>query len=193
MTLHFWVTCLETQNKPIYWYDRWFFVWRLLHQRNGGLISELTSAYCNTYFDNRCKCDINNYKIINSEVVSIRSVFDRKVFQQTVGIPMLLLYSYEADFIRILLWMGKKQLASWFNLTSPFGTCICSNVETILFWTCHVYGPFEFRTSLGTSIFAYRYIDDVLSINNPEFENYLGKMYPAELEKPQRSPLLLRT
>ena len=36
----------------------------------------------------------------------------------------------------------------------PFGTCICSNVETILSWTCHVYGPFEFRTSLGTSVFA---------------------------------------
>ena len=34
----------------------------------------------------------------------------------------------------------------------PFGTCILSNVETILSWTCHVYGPFEFRTSLGTSI-----------------------------------------
>ena len=34
----------------------------------------------------------------------------------------------------------------------PFGTCICSNVETILSWTCHVYGPFEFLTSLGTSI-----------------------------------------
>ena len=34
----------------------------------------------------------------------------------------------------------------------PFGTCICSNAETILSWTCHVYGPFEFRTSLGTSI-----------------------------------------
>ena len=30
----------------------------------------------------------------------------------------------------------------------PFGTCICSNVETILSWTCHVYGPFEFRTPL---------------------------------------------
>ena len=28
---------------------------------------------------------------------------------------------------------------------------------------------------------TYRYIDDVLSIN-PEFENYLGQMYPAELE-----------
>ena len=26
------------------------------------------------------------------------------------------------------------------------------------------------------------YIDDVLSINNPDFENYLGHMYPAELE-----------
>ena len=26
------------------------------------------------------------------------------------------------------------------------------------------------------------YSDDVLSINNPEFENYLGQMYPAELE-----------
>ena len=34
----------------------------------------------------------------------------------------------------------------------PFGTCICSNVETILSWTCHVYGTFEFGISLGTSI-----------------------------------------
>ena len=30
--------------------------------------------------------------------------------------------------------------------------------------------------------FTYRYIDDVLSINNPEFKNYLGQMYPVELE-----------
>ena len=37
----------------------------------------------------------------------------------------------------------------------PFGTCICSNVEIILSWTCHVYGPFEFRTSLGTSILLF--------------------------------------
>ena len=27
----------------------------------------------------------------------------------------------------------------------PFGTCICSNVEAIIYWTCHVYEPFEFR------------------------------------------------
>ena len=30
--------------------------------------------------------------------------------------------------------------------------------------------------------FTYRYIDDVLSINNPDFENYLGQMYHPELE-----------
>ena len=29
--------------------------------------------------------------------------------------------------------------------------------------------------------FTYRYIDDVLSINNPEFENHLGQLYPVEL------------
>ena len=34
--------------------------------------------------------------------------------------------------------------------------CICSSVETILSWTCHVYGPFEFRTSLDTSILLLR-------------------------------------
>ena len=30
--------------------------------------------------------------------------------------------------------------------------------------------------------FTYRYIDDVLSNYNPDFENYLGQMYPPELE-----------
>ena len=30
--------------------------------------------------------------------------------------------------------------------------------------------------------FTYRYIDDVLSINNPDFENYLDQMYPTEFE-----------
>ena len=30
--------------------------------------------------------------------------------------------------------------------------------------------------------FIYRYIDDVLSINSTDFENYLGQMYPPELE-----------
>ena len=39
----------------------------------------------------------------------------------------------------------------------PFGTCICSNVETILSWTRHIYGLFEFRTSLGTSILPFNF------------------------------------
>ena len=30
--------------------------------------------------------------------------------------------------------------------------------------------------------FTYRYTDDVLSINNPDFESYLGQMYPPELD-----------
>ena len=30
--------------------------------------------------------------------------------------------------------------------------------------------------------FTYRYIDDVFSINNQDSENYMGQMYPAELE-----------
>ena len=30
--------------------------------------------------------------------------------------------------------------------------------------------------------FTWRYIDDVLSINNIEFDNYLGQMYPVELD-----------
>ena len=31
-------------------------------------------------------------------------------------------------------------------------------------------------------IFTYLYVDDVLSINNPDFETYCGQMYSAELE-----------
>ena len=38
--------------------------------------------------------------------------------------------------------------------------------------------------------FTYRYKDDVLSINNPHFENYLGLMYPAEFEIKDTTPLL---
>ena len=39
--------------------------------------------------------------------------------------------------------------------------------------------------------FTYRYIEDVLSINNPDFENYLGQMYPAELEIKDTSAFFL--
>ena len=114
-----------------------------------------------TYFVKEHSDSKNKYseddiiKMLEFLVDNIFVVFAGKVFQQTVGILMgtnfaplladIFLYSYEAEFIQSLLLMGKKHLASRFNVT-------------------------------------YRYIDDVLSINNPEFENYLDQMYPAELE-----------
>ena len=87
--------------------------------------------------------------------LTIFSLLLPEVFQYTIGISMatnctpllanIFLYSNEAEFIQSLLSIGKKHLASWFNLT-------------------------------------FRYIDDVLSLNNQEFLNYMGQMYPAELE-----------
>ena len=50
---------------------------------------------------------------------------------------------------------NRGRLLLWTPGPVQFGTCICSNVETILSWTCHVYRPFEFRTSLGTSILLH--------------------------------------
>ena len=46
-----------------------------------------------------------------------------------------------------------------------FGTCICSNVGTILSWTCHVYGPFEFRTSLGISLLFFIGVKGCLAVS----------------------------
>ena len=60
----------------------------------------------------------------------------------------------------------------------PFGTCICSNVETILSWTCHVYGPFEFLTSLGTSILLlfFRSCSELLSkFGEISFQEYVSE------------------
>ena len=90
-------------------------------------------------------------------------IFRGKVSQQKVGIQIgthcahilgdIFLYSYEAEIIQSLLSTGKKKIASQFN-------------------------------------FINRYIDDVLSItqihrwriiNNPDYENYLGQMYPDDL------------
>ena len=94
-------------------------------------------------------------KMLEFLVDNICVVFEGKVFQQIIGIPMgtncallladIFLYSYEAEFIQSLLSAGKKRLESQFN-------------------------------------FTYRYIDDVLSINDPDCENYLGQMYPPVLE-----------
>ena len=88
-------------------------------------------------------------------VDNIFVVFAGKVFQQTVGIPM--------------------------------GTN-CAPLLADIFLYSHEADFIQSLLSTGKKHLAsrfnltYRYIDDVLSINNPEFENYLGQMYPAELE-----------
>ena len=70
-------------------------------------------------------------------------------------IPILTLLPNFGGFHRTLQRVrlaNRGRLLIWTPGPLPFGTCICSYVEIILSWTCHIYGPFEFRTSLGTSI-----------------------------------------
>ena len=82
-------------------------------------------------------------------------VFAGKVFQQIVGIPM---------------GTNCAPLLSGIFLYSYEAEFIQSLLLT---------GRKQFASRFN---FTYRYIDDVLSINNPDFENYLGQMYPVELE-----------
>ena len=88
-------------------------------------------------------------------VDNIFVLFAGKVFQQTVGIPM--------------------------------GTNCASLLADIFLYSFEA-DFVQSLLSMGKKHLAYRfnltykYIDDVLSINNPEFENYRGHMYPAELE-----------
>ena len=73
-------------------------------------------------------------------------------------IPILTLLPNFGGFHRTLQRVrlaNRGLLLFWTPGPVPFWTCICSNVETNLSWTCHIYGPFEFRTSLGTSILLY--------------------------------------
>ena len=94
-------------------------------------------------------------KMLEFLVDNIFVVFAGKVFQQIIGIPM--------------------------------GTNCAPLLADIFLYSYEA----EFIQSLLSAgkkrlasqfNFTYRYIDDVLSINNPYFENYLGQMYPPELE-----------
>ena len=88
-------------------------------------------------------------------VDNIFVVFGGKVFQQIVGIPM---------------GTNCAPLLADIFLYSYEADFIQSLLST---------GKKKLASQFN---FTYRYIDDVLSINNPDFENYLGQMYPAELE-----------
>ena len=82
-------------------------------------------------------------------------VFAGKVFKQIVGIP---------------IWINCAPLLADIFLYSYEAEFIQSLLST---------GRKQLASRFN---FTYRYIDDVFSINNPEFENYLGQMYPVELE-----------
>ena len=107
-------------------------------------------------YRSRCTCRSFFFiKMLEFLVDNIFVVFAGKVFQQIVGIPM--------------------------------GTNCAPLLADIFLYSYEA----EFIQSLLSAgkkrlasqfNFTYRYIDDVLSINNPDFENYLGQMYPPELE-----------
>ena len=88
-------------------------------------------------------------------VDNIFVVFGGKVFQQIVGIPMGT--NCAPLLADILLYSYEEEFIQ--SLLSPGKKKLASQF-----------------------IYTYRHIDDVLSNNNPDFENYLGQMYPAELE-----------
>ena len=94
-------------------------------------------------------------KMLESLVDNICVVFTGKVFQQIVGIPM------GTNCAPLLADIFSYSYEAEF-------------IQSLL--------STERKQLASRFNFTYRYIDDVLSIYNPEFENYLGQMYPVELE-----------
>ena len=113
------------------------------------------SYFVKEHSDSKNKCTEEDIiKMLEFLVDNIFVVFAGKVFQQIIGIPM--------------------------------GTNCAPLLADIFLYSYEA----EFIQSLLSAgkkrlasqfNFTYRYIDDVLSINNSDFENYLGQMYPPEL------------
>ena len=87
--------------------------------------------------------------------------------------------------------IGLRQISSFLSFQQTVGIQMGTNCAPLLadiFLYSYEADFIQSLLSTGKKHFAfrfnltYRFIDDVLSINNPEFENYLGQMYPAELE-----------
>ena len=60
--------------------------------------------------------------------------------------------------------------------------CSDDNTDPLTAICIHIYlltGKKQFVSKFN---FTYRYIGDVLSINNPDFDKYLGEIYLTELE-----------
>ena len=107
-------------------------------------------------------------KILEVLVDNIFVVFAGKVFQQIIGIPMGT--NCTPLLVHIFLYSYEAEFIQ--SLLSVGKKRIASQLNI-----------------------TYRYIDDVLSINNPDFDNYLGQMYPLSLSSKtrRRATLLLPT
>ena len=94
-------------------------------------------------------------KMLEFLVDNIFVVFARKVFQQIIGIPM----GTNCAPLLADLFLYSYEAEFIQSLLSAGRKRLASQFN-----------------------FTHRYMDEVLSVNNPDFENYLGQMYPPELE-----------
>ena len=87
----------------------------------------------------------------------------------------------DAFRIRISHKSSSRQSAfQWVRIVPRFSpTSFCIHTKRISYSLC---SQREKKSLASRFNLTYRYIDNVLSIKNPEFENYLGQIYPAELE-----------
>ena len=118
-------------------------------------IKQGLKKYCETAYSRNKYSEDDIIKMLEFLVDNIFVVFAGKVLQQTVGIPM---------------GTNLAPLLAGIFLYSYKADFIQSMLST---------GKKQLSSRFNLT---YRYKDDILSINNPEFENYLGQMYPAELE-----------
>ena len=117
--------------------------------------------YDKTYFVKEKSDSENKYtetdiiQMLNFLIDNIFVVFGGKVFQQIVGIPMGT--NCAPLLADIFLYSYEAEFIQ--SLVSEGKRYLASDFN-----------------------FTYRYIDDVLSINNPKFADYLSSIYPPELE-----------
>ncbi|KAK3084986.1 hypothetical protein FSP39_022451 [Pinctada imbricata] len=117
--------------------------------------------YDKTYFVKEKSDSENKYtetdiiQMLNFLIDNIFVVFGGKVFQQIVGIPMGT--NCAPLLADIFLYSYEAEFIQ--SLVSEGKRYLASDFN-----------------------FTYRYIDDVLSINNPKFADYLSRIYPSELE-----------
>ena len=110
-------------------------------------------------FTDPCKPEVRPgaLKMTELQIDKISLVFAGRVFQFTVGFPMGTCTNCVPLLADIFLYWHEAEI-------------IQSLLST---------GKKQLKSRFNLT---YRYIDDVLSINNPEFEIYLDQIYPAELE-----------